>query len=319
MIASIPDAETIEITTDFKREDRQMSQLSHQAGPDTQHPDQASLKLLVKGFNLDMMERSLLDGAVRLSQRRPPRLELLSDSDGMSADIVLIDGRDLQALNWAAGQTWLDHKPVVWVDVPAVARGHISVRRPVRWPVLPVLLLRALESNPQRPASARAPALVVAGGWPILVVDDSLAVRAYLRSLLEPRGFSVTDVDNAEAGIETAATNTYTCILMDVLMPGIDGYEACRRIKAQGRSGSTPPIVMLTSKSSPFDRIRGKIAGCDAYLTKPIDTERLHEVLTRYVDVPKASFSESSARTDSRQPQMVSAFHQPMALKGTPS
>ena len=94
-------------------------------------------------------------------------------------------------------------------------------------------------------------------------------------------------------GIETAARARYTCILMDVLMPGMDGYEACRRIKARARTGEGPPIVMLTSKSSPFDRIRGKMAGCDAYLTKPIDPNDLYQVVLRYATMTKTSPSPS--------------------------
>jgi twitching motility two-component system response regulator PilG len=67
-------------------------------------------------------------------------------------------------------------------------------------------------------------------------------------------------------------------------MPGIVGYEGCRRIKAGPSSERRPtPIVMLTSKASPFDRIRGKMAGCDAYLTKPVDPTQLYEVLTKFV------------------------------------
>ena len=72
-------------------------------------------------------------------------------------------------------------------------------------------------------------------------------------------------------------------MLLDVLMPGIDGFEACRRIKA--RAGS-PPVVMLTSKSSPFDRVRGKMAGCDTYLTKPVDAEQLRAVVSRHLGAP---------------------------------
>ncbi|HEY8049741.1 MAG TPA: response regulator, partial [Ramlibacter sp.] len=73
------------------------------------------------------------------------------------------------------------------------------------------------------------------------------------------------------------------CVFMDVLMPGVDGFEACRRIKA--RRGALP-VVMLTSKSSPFDRVRGKIAGCDTYLTKPVDIVQLRDALGRHIALP---------------------------------
>jgi len=264
----------------------------------------AALKLLVKGFNDNPMERRLLDGTVKLSQRRLPRLELLSDADSKSADAVMIDTRDPQSMQWAAGQPWLLRKPVIWVDAQTVRHGHTMVRRPVQWPNLPMLLARALQQGPQKGINAQHAgnlpdktshsalaatvdvAPVAVAGRPVLVVDDSLAVRAYLRSLLESRGFAVSVADCAEAGIAAAAAAAHDCILMDVLMPGMNGYEACRSIKSRSRIDSAPAIVMLTSKSSPFDHIRGKMAGCDAYLTKPVNPAQLHEVLLRYVAVP---------------------------------
>ncbi|MBC7499564.1 MAG: response regulator, partial [Herminiimonas sp.] len=131
----------------------------------------------------------------------------------------------------------------------------------------------------------------------VLIVDDSMAVRGYLRSMLEPRGLIVTDVASAEEGVDAAGADSYACILMDVLMPGIDGYEACRRIKGRARSGTGAAIVMLTSKSSPFDRIRGKMAGCDAYLTKPVDPQTLYEVLSRFIPGPAQSTAAIPPRT----------------------
>ena len=115
------------------------------------------------------------------------------------------------------------------------------------------------------------------------MVDDSAAVRAHLSSVLDAYGYQVTAVDSGEAGVVAVNTNTFACVLMDVLMPGIDGYDACRRIKSMGKGAATPPVVMLTSKSSPFDKIRGKMAGCDAYLTKPVEKAHLMEVLAQLV------------------------------------
>ncbi len=85
------------------------------------------------------------------------------------------------------------------------------------------------------------------------------------------------------ASIEKGAR--FDILLLDVLMPGMDGYETCRRIKGT-RRGKTPlPVIMLTSKSSSFDRIRGKMSGCDAYLTKPVDPDALRTTLARFVTV----------------------------------
>jgi twitching motility two-component system response regulator PilG len=278
----------------------------------TAAPAVPALRLLVKGFS--PMEHCLLQGTVKLSQRRSPRLDLLDDAAAESADIVMVDARDPESMQWARRrQAWLARKAVIWVDTSAAPQGHTAARRPVQWPVLPMLLARALEHGPRQPNdpthTVAAPAAAGAASTsnttsmrPVLVVDDSLAVRAHLRSLLEARGISVTLADSAEAGIEAAAATHYGCILMDVLMPGIDGYEACRRIKASPNSGrQRPSIVMLTSKASPFDRIRGKMAGCDAYLTKPVDPTQLHEVLAQFIKVAPVVPAAAAARTPPRR------------------
>jgi two-component system cell cycle response regulator len=250
----------------------------------------AALRLAVKG--LKPIERQLLDGLVKVSQRRTPRLEILGDAQAQEADVVMIDARDPEALSWARQRPWLARRAVIWIDGTEAARGHTLVRRPVQWPVLPMLLARALESGPATAvssASAAEPAAAPSAHLPqILVVDDSLAVRAHLRSLLEQRGYSVTDADSVEVALKTLAKRKFDCVLMDVLMPDIDGYEGCRLIKARLRGTQAVPVVMLTSKASPFDRLSGKMAGCDVYLTKPVDAQYLMEVLAQQVGAPPA-------------------------------
>ena len=218
---------------------------------------------------------------------------------------------------WAQGQKdWILKKPVIWVDAGKVPTGHTQITRPVPWTVLPMLLTRALQeteaahqhhttvanvratqgvSVSQSPTVSQSPVAaqnvrvatntaIPATGARVLVVDDSLAVRTHLRSLLESKGASVMEVDSGESAIAATQTNTFACVLMDVLMPGIDGYEACRNIKSRSKSSDKAlPIVMLTSRSSPFDKIRGKMSGCDAYLTKPVEEKHFYEVLSRYL------------------------------------
>jgi twitching motility two-component system response regulator PilG len=245
----------------------------------------AVLKVLVKGFS--PMEQRLLEGTVKLSQRRPPRIDLLEESDSATADVVMIDAQDPQALQWATAQPWLAVKPVIWAGAKSARPGHVVIDRHVKWPILPVLLYRAIEQGPRAAVTAATEA---APARPtnrrVLIVDDSLAVRAHLRSLLERQGIEVVDADSAEAGIAAASNELFACVLMDVLMPGIDGFEACRRIKARARTGAALPVVMLTSKSSPFDRVRGKMAGCDTYLTKPVNPAELNEVVARHIAAP---------------------------------
>lgn len=263
---------------------RRLPQFSHDHAA---APPASLLKLFVKGFR--ETERRLLEGLVMVSRRRTPRLELLPDDQDRRADVVMINALDPQAMAWARNQEWLEGKAVIWVDGSTAARGHTLTSRPVQWTMLPILLARALEqrqgvredSAAARPASIAASPSGPARGA-VLVVDDSKIARTHLRSLLEAQGIRVDDAASGAAGITAAAATPYACILMDVMMPGIDGYEACRAIKSSARSGNGPAVVMLTSKSSPFDRIRGRMAGCDDYLTKPVDPRHLYEAIARY-------------------------------------
>lgn len=241
------------------------------------------LKLLVRGFS--KTESQLLDAIVLFSHRRLPKITLVAASHGETANVVMIDFADAEAKKWASEQAWLKNKPVIWVDAPE-APGRTVVQRPVNWSALPALLARVLE----QPGAENTPRLPSpSGNKSVLVVDDSFAMRSQLRGLLERRGLAVTEVESAEAAVQAAANAAYACILMDVLLPGIDGYEACRQIKANVSGGNRPVVVMLTSKTSPFDRIRGKMAGCDAYLTKPVEEDRLYEVISRYIATPAAA------------------------------
>ena len=260
------------------------------------------LRLLVKGFaGFDMR---LLEGVVKLSKLSTPVLDLVDDSGLSTADVIMIDGKDSQAVAWAQqNKQWLLQRAVVWVDAPyAVPAGHTSLQRPVKWTGLPVILSRAMDNaahlNETAAPAANKPAAQVTQAVPmasstlaehskapaILVVDDSAAVRGHLDSALKAVGYDVTTVDSGEAAIMAVGTRTYACILMDVLMPGIDGYEACRKIKSMPLADKQerPAIVMLTSKSSPFDKIRGRMAGCDAYLTKPVQKSELMRVLAEH-------------------------------------
>lgn len=114
-----------------------------------------------------------------------------------------------------------------------------------------------------------------------LVVDDSLAVRKQVEIEFGLLGTEVDSVDSAEAALEASSKTAYDIIFMDVVMPGMDGYAACKRIKRSALNKSTP-IVLLTSRSSAFDKIKGALAGCDTYLVKPINHNDFEDVVNKY-------------------------------------
>jgi twitching motility two-component system response regulator PilG len=118
----------------------------------------------------------------------------------------------------------------------------------------------------------------------VLVVDDNLTVREFMRNKLSAFSFDVDYAETGEQAIGLTGQKQYACVFLDVVMPGIDGYQVCKLIKAN-RSAKKTTVVMLTSKSSPFDKIRGAMSGCDAYLTKPVDEEKLVETIAKYLSV----------------------------------
>lgn len=135
---------------------------------------------------------------------------------------------------------------------------------------------------PVRARTGRMPSVEIDN---VMVVDDSPAVREFMRNRLEPFAFNVDFATSGEEAVGLTVSKHYTCIFLDVIMPGIDGYQVCKIIKAR-KSVRATAVVMLTSKSSPFDRIRGAMAGCDAYLTKPVDEEKLLEVIAKFLPTP---------------------------------
>jgi twitching motility two-component system response regulator PilG len=135
----------------------------------------------------------------------------------------------------------------------------------------------------QPTAAAPLPAALARRRDRVLVVDDSLAVRKFMESKLAPFGFDVDYAENGEQAIGLTGEKTYTCVFLDVILPGIDGYKVCKLLKSKKGSAQKTAVVMLTSKSSPFDKIKGTMVGCNAYLTKPVDEERLLEVISKFL------------------------------------
>ena len=106
----------------------------------------------------------------------------------------------------------------------------------------------------------------------ILIIEDEKLLADSLKALLEKKGFDVECVYDGESGAEYAETGVYDLLILDVMMPKMDGFEVARSVRAK-RCGT--PILMLTACSGLEDRIRGLNAGADYYLTKPFDTREL--------------------------------------------
>ena len=106
----------------------------------------------------------------------------------------------------------------------------------------------------------------------ILVIEDEKLLADSIKAMLERKGFQVEAVYDGESGAEYALLGIYDLLILDVMMPKMDGYEVARQVR-QNRCNT--PILMLTAKSDVQDRIAGLNAGADYYLTKPFDSGEL--------------------------------------------
>jgi twitching motility two-component system response regulator PilG len=112
----------------------------------------------------------------------------------------------------------------------------------------------------------------------ILVVEDEESLLKLESILLSSKGYSVTGVMDGRAALEEIATDKHDLVLLDIMLPEIDGFEVCRRIKADPGTRHIP-VVMLTAKKSADDLERGMQAGADAYITKPFRSAKVMEVI----------------------------------------
>jgi putative two-component system response regulator len=111
----------------------------------------------------------------------------------------------------------------------------------------------------------------------ILIVDDQPSARLALTTLLRREGFQVHDVSSGDEALAECSTFRPDLILLDIVMPGLSGFEVCRRIKATPETRLTP-VVLITGLSETEDRIKGSNVGADDFLSKPID---INELLAR--------------------------------------
>ncbi len=126
----------------------------------------------------------------------------------------------------------------------------------------------------------------------ILIVDDDLNICELLRLYIEKEGFETIVANDGEQAVDMALKNHPDLILLDIMLPKLDGWQVCREI----RKTMETPIIMITAKGEVFDKILGLELGADDYVTKPFDTKevvaRVKAVLRRSNDKNKKQISE---------------------------
>lgn len=112
----------------------------------------------------------------------------------------------------------------------------------------------------------------------VLVVDDSPSEMAKFRDILAKNNFTMIEATNGEDGCIKAAEHLPDIILMDIVMPEMNGFQATRKI-TKGKTTSHIPVVIVSTKNQETDRVWGKRQGAKEYLTKPIDEQELMRVI----------------------------------------
>ena len=118
------------------------------------------------------------------------------------------------------------------------------------------------QMNPTKPISA----------FRVLVVEDEQSINDVVATALRYQGYSVTQVLDGHAGLTESVRAVYDLVVLDVMLPGIDGFEVCRRMR---ENGQLAPVLFLTAKAEAEDRIQGFVTGGDDYVTKPFSVDEL--------------------------------------------
>src|SRR6516165_8656260 len=105
----------------------------------------------------------------------------------------------------------------------------------------------------------------------VLLIDDDVELGELMREFFIPRGIRITTVHDGQRGLAEAFDHTYDLVLLDVMLPGLDGFELLRQLRRR----SLVPIIMLTARTARADRIAGLDAGADDYLPKPFEPDEL--------------------------------------------
>lgn len=255
--------------------------------------------IVIAVFGLSSREERILQTICFISQTRPRTYELMPSDGSVEPDVAVLDGQDPQAVaNWQKFSVNRPMLPLLVIgDTAKLDRPGFRIDRPLLATKLLDVFDR-IEFTNENAAFANSHADPVRHGHDAgvatteipskgltrsaLVVDDSLPIRVQMQKELE---LFVGQIDLAESGeqaLEFIANHTYDIIFLDVVLPGMDGYQICKAIKRDKRTKGVP-VVMLTGKSSPFDRVRGKLAGCDTYLTKPVDLPKFKDVVKQYL------------------------------------
>lgn len=231
-------------------------------------------KILISPLGLTDRDQTFIRNIFRLSAQQLSKFRFEQDGSLDEAQIIFINADDPKAIaKWQSLQFRNKTAQGIFIGskIDSIAATPF-LSRPLVLKKFVQTLNQAAQKLPQR----------LRESLQVLVVDDSLPIRRFLNLRLPQLCESPMDMafsETGESAIELMSDHHFDMVFLDIVLPGMDGYQVCRQLK----SIAPAYVVMLTSNASPFDRIRGNMAGCDAYLTKPPNDAQLSEVFERMV------------------------------------
>lgn len=246
-------------------------------------------------------ERRLLRSMFLLTTERDRSYLIVERKEDPPGDIILVNGDDADAVTYSKNSNNPKHPP----KAPRLYLGNTALinthEKYVSRPITTTRLLEALdnitiseldfcpelmitdENIRHQSMSHHLPKKQISDSTTIyraLVVDDSRPVRELMKINLGLMNMAVDFAQTGEQALEMLYQKTFDIVFLDITLPGIDGYDVCKAIKANKNLKSLP-VCMLTGKSSTFNKIKGKMAGCDVYLTKPVQSHDFMNVIKK--------------------------------------
>jgi CheY-like chemotaxis protein len=255
----------------------------------------APVRVALQGFSA--FERNALASCFRLSRGATPGYEAVSSIDDAEFMVADADHPEIVAAIVRAGRTG----DAIFVGATAPDGAAAWMMRPID----PLYVLRELDAMTalRHPAPAPAPSRRAtpreapgrraadlppppdpAGGADVLLVDDSDVALRLLERELAPLGVRTQTARTSAEALERLAAHRFDAVILDVELGDaseLDGLSLCQRLKREHKDLGTraPAVVLLTVHDQPSDRVRGALAGCDAYLAKPLDLAALARTL----------------------------------------
>ncbi len=278
----------------------------------------------VGSFGFPEQQRSKVEKILRLSRRRD--YELVAFDETALPDVLLVFGEEalsapsVSALpaDYRRRLVLVSRQKPKEVSLPHIGYPLIS-SRVIR--VLDGIVDRTIDSVPLTDSDAPLAADVSESkkvalsdesrtqepepddnALSVLVVDDSAPMRQALADQLValPMAMQISFAEDGASALSVTDQQHFDLIFLDIMMPGIDGFETCTQLRQKAHIKKTP-IIMLSSKTSPLDEVKGIMAGCSTYLTKPIVPDEFQKVIRRvskWITEYRPERAASQARTN---------------------